>query len=187
MKNYLFFILLISFLILVGTARASNNTTDLPVDNDQPYPSIGGDIHDIFDMRHFGALYDPDVKAFIDAYGLGYFYERPACDFNQSYYFVYLLPEKDYPKELVFLEFHDSKGINNSVIWVKLLEKNTEVTPLNDSECIALGIIKNGTEVTINPPGDNSGTVRMLSFAIGLAILLILLLALVIIRNKMRW
>jgi|AGTN01.2.fsa_nt_gi hypothetical protein len=185
MKNYSFFVFLLSFLILVGTACASNSTTDHLVDSDEPHPSFGGSIYDIFNLRHFGAQYNTDIMTFINTYGLDYFYESRACDVNQSYYYVYLLPEKEYSKELVYLELHDERGINNSIIWVRLLDKNTELPRLNDSECIALGISGNSTIVTANPD-DNDGVINIWSIIIGIAIILTLLLAVVAIIKTMR-
>ena len=111
------------------------------------YP-MGLDPLTYFKIAHHAAVNNIEIMDFIYTYGLWSVEEEPAfTDLpNYEYNYVYVIPEKDQSKKLVFLEHHHSKDmLNDSILWVRMVDKNEKLKPLNTSERLSLGIYINRT------------------------------------------
>jgi len=90
-----------------------------------PVPPGYGALTQLFG-RHPNVKNNSEIMDFIDMYGLGNWYEKRV---NESYRYVYLLPKKPYSKKLVYLNKDvDERQINNSIQWVRLIDRDKELT-----------------------------------------------------------
>ncbi|CAJ37512.1 hypothetical protein [Methanocella arvoryzae] len=105
--------------------------------------SINPDIDPVtyFQIVHQVAAKNTTIINFFTRYGISSIQMDNACDNSLSgYYYVYLQPEKNHSKKLVFLE--KWVGANNErIFWIKLVDKDVEFPRLSDSECISLEIM----------------------------------------------
>ncbi|MDI6898028.1 hypothetical protein [Methanocella conradii] len=157
-KTYILFkIMVLAVLTMlirfVPSAYALNFTvSQSSLSSPGPYP--GSDpLGELFGV-HPNVKNNVEIMNFIDMHGLRDWYGKPA-GFGHGY--VYLLPEENYSKKLVFLYNSSGKWADDSIIWVKLIDLDEELPRLNESEARLLGIIGNDThEIKTNSVSANS-------------------------------
>jgi hypothetical protein len=121
-----------------------------------PGPPPGDTIGDFYGA-HWGARNNTTITEFINTYGVSSWSVDPIYHKNYDYSYVYVNPEKNNSKKLVFLYYKPNQtGINGRVIWVKLIDKGTWLPMLNESEARALGII--GDAVPEVSPDNTAAT-----------------------------
>lgn len=106
-----------------------------------PRPVIG-DVYVNFFGGYPEARNNSEIMQFIDTYGLSGFYNEKALPGSYDYMFVYLLPGRESPEKMVFLDhvvYEDGRK-NETILWARLIDKDLELPTLNESECLALGI-----------------------------------------------
>lgn len=176
---------------LPSDANAINIIVSPSTFSTPPGPPPGDTIGDFYGA-HWGARNNTTITEFIDTYGVSSWSVDPAYDCYRSSYgysYVYVNPEKNYSKKLVFLYCKPNQtGINGSVIWVKLIDISEELPRLNDSEARALGIIDDAmlpTTATLSAAGPSKAEASATSgFTLHLAVVSIAMSLLILNRKK---
>lgn len=139
-------------------------------------PPVIGDVYMNFFGGHPEAQNNSKIMEFIDTYGLIGYYNEKALPGSYEYMFVYLLPGRESPEKMVFLNrvvYEDGRK-NETILWARLIDKDSELPPLNESESLALGIeYRKDTNV------DSAG-----GFTTGYAIVSVAMLLLLACRKK---
>ena len=154
MKNYYLFLILIFIILFVipfnsYAVSTTINTSDLeftkPEWDDLEFLS-NCSKDNIFYRVYPEANNSSEINGFINLYGISDVTETPAYKYNFRYKYVHVLPKNNCSVKLVFLDYHNIDGKNNSLIWVKLVNKNETFSMLNESEFRLIRITPNDTK-----------------------------------------
>lgn len=158
---------------IIGSA--ADATTKLS----NPLPLVvppGNDIFMEFFGSHPNAENNTTITNFINTYGISVWGFDKAYEKDGRYRYDYVYPASNYSKQLVYLEYRpDSTGINSSIIWVKLIDKDEKLALLSDYEARALGIDTGGVQL--------SGFTQSVAI-VSIAIIVLIVTSLLVIKRK---
>lgn len=92
----------------------------------------------LFYSTYLNTENNTSITSFIETYGIKTFEYKQAYQSNFSFEYVYVIPEKNYSKKLVFLIYHPDglNSLNNSILWVKLIDQNETLPKLNNNPLV---------------------------------------------------
>ncbi len=138
-SNFYFLLIIISIFLMISiyklpiSAQASNSN----INNSSVYASfipVGNNVSFEFYGAHPGAKNNTTITSFIDTYGISTWVDDGTPNGDDRYRYIYIIPKKNSSKKLVFLFYRpDQTRLNNSVVWVKLIDLNETLPTMNAS------------------------------------------------------
>lgn len=121
---------IVIFLLIIGTVMPAF-AEDLPL-----RPGDGFSRIEIFRLQHMNMEENQEIMSFINAYGIS---DYEIKNINDSYKFIYIIPNENYSKKLVFLERTggNSENWKREIVWVRQIGMNETIPfeppgPLDD-------------------------------------------------------
>jgi hypothetical protein len=148
---FYFFSMLVVSALIVGCSPsiAHAQANDSPPASNVGQPSIGTDIIGEFYGAHPNVKNNSTIAGFIGTYGISSWTNDRANANDDRYLYVYVLPVKNSSQKLVFLYFKpDSTGLNNHIVWVKLVGKDVTLAQTTDMQVAQVSGTPGFTAVT---------------------------------------